>query len=143
MSDKYSIIRAASVEPSENLTRLFSEVSGEPANPDVQRINSLIAEGKLAFYQVLDDSGKIMGMASVVPYHTAVADKLWIEDVCILSDCRGAGLGRKLMEFLLADAADHFGGGTFWLTSRPSRTAARTLYHSLGFSEYDTGVFYK
>lgn len=157
-----SIVRLDKVVASPNLDRLFYELSGEGVGEgagvgagegagegagagdgvavDVDRINSLIASGRLAFYGAFVDGG-LVGMASVIPLKTAVSDKLWIEDVCVLSSCRGLGLGRALMEFVLSDAATLFGGGTFWLTSRPSRTAARALYQSLGFVEHSTGVF--
>lgn len=140
MPDTISISRTDRVDSSENLTRLFSELHGREFIPDVIRINKLIEEGSLALYLVLDGDYPV-GMASVIPCRTASKDKLWIEDVCILSDRRGLGLGRKLMDYLIADASALFGNDSFWLTSRPSRTAARTMYKSLGFEEYETGVF--
>lgn len=140
MNENVEILRSDGVVASENLTRLFSELSGFDRVPDVGRINSLIAAGSLAFYIVLYN-GETVGMASVIPCRTAASDKLWIEDVCILSDFRGKGLGRKLMEFAMNDSVKLFGPGTFWLTSRPARKAARQMYESLGFSEYETGVY--
>lgn len=138
--NEITVKRAERVEPSDELTRLFSELKGHTDIPDTDRINSLIAKGSIAFY-LMEKDGAPIGMASVISCRTAVCDKLWIEDVCISSGFRGQGLGRKLMEFVLKDAADFFGKGTFWLTSRPSREAARSLYKSLGFAEYETGVF--
>ena len=134
------IIRSDKVVGSDNLTRLFSELSGCHREPDIERINSLIAAGTLAFYQVLENDHPV-GMASVISCRTAASDKLWVEDVCILSDFRGRGLGRALLEFAMKDSVTLFGQGTFWLTSRPSRTVARKMYEALGFSEYETGVY--
>lgn len=140
MDGLIKIIRSHGVTASENLDRLFSELSGCERTPDTDRINSLIRSGSLAFYLVLDGDSPI-GMASVIPCRTAASDKLWIEDVCILSEWRGRGLARRLMQFAMSDSQEIFGKGTFWLTSRPSRKAARELYRSLGFVEYETGVF--
>ena len=137
-----AIIRARNVSASEDLTNLFSQLNGFDTVPDVERINSLISEGSLAFYTVRDKD-KIVGMASVIPCRTAASDKLWIEDVCVLEEYRGKGVGKRLVEYAMADAAQYFGKGTFWLTSRPSRTAARQMYRSMGFTEYETGVFFK
>ena len=132
----------AALEPSANLTRLFCELTGEEMTPDVARINDLIASGRLAFYSAWV-GGKLVGMTSVIPCRTALSDKLWIEDVAVLSECRGMGIGRGLLEFAMHDASARFFSGTFWLTSRPSRIAARKMYASMGFKEYETGVFYK
>ena len=140
MDGKIEIFRSDRVTGSDNLTRLFSELSGFHREPDIDRINSLIADGTLAFYLVCEDDRPV-GMASVISCRTAASDKLWIEDVCILSECRGRGLGRALLEFAIKDSVSLFGEGTFWLTSRPSRTVARKMYEALGFSEYETGVY--
>lgn len=130
------------IEGSERLTRLFSELTGKDMTPDVSRINQLIAGGALAFYTAWAD-GCLAGMTSVIPCRTSLSDKLWIEDVAVLSEYRGQGIGRGLLEFAMADTAERFGGGTFWLTSRPSRIAARKMYESMGFKEYETGVYKK
>lgn len=141
MEKEITITRAEKVEASERLSRLFSELSGRDRTPDTDRINALIASGSLGFY-LATAGGQPVGMASVIPCKTAANDKLWIEDVCVLSEFRGEGIGKKLLQFAMEDSRNHFGGGTFWLTSRPSRTAARQMYASLGFTEYETGVFY-
>ena len=137
-----TIIRAGGVIACEDLTSLFSQLDGYESVPDIKRINSLISEGTLAFYTVREGD-RIIGMASVIPCRTAASDKLWIEDVCVLEEYRGKGIGKQLVEYAMTDAAHYFGKGTFWLTSRPSRAVARQMYRSLGFTEYETGVFYK
>lgn len=143
MDSSFTMKRSCGLTACDNLKRLFSELRGTDTTPDIGRINSLISSGRLAFYLAEDHDGNPVGMVSVIPCRTAASDKLWIEDVCILSDCRGNGLGRKLLEFAMDDALEFFGPGTFWLTSRPSRIAARKLYKSLGFNEYETGVFHR
>lgn len=140
MDDSVTIMRSQRICASDNIKRLFSELSGCERTPDVDRINNLIDAGSLAFYLALD-GGTPVGMASVIPCRTAASDKLWIEDVCVLSEWRGKGIARKLMQFAMADSEEFFGKGTFWLTSRPSRTAARRMYRSFGFVEHETGVF--
>jgi ribosomal protein S18 acetylase RimI-like enzyme len=72
-----------------------------------------------------------------------MTDKLWIEDVVVHSSARGKGIGRGLLEFALEDGRKRFPDCVFYLTSRPSRVAARKLYTDLGFQEYETGVFKK
>lgn len=139
MDIKYRTLSA--VEASDRLTRLFCELTGEEMTPDIDRLNSLIAAGDLAFHTAWLD-GELVGMTSVIPCRTALSNKLWIEDVAVLSECRGLGIGRGLVEYAMHDAASRFFAGTFWLTSRPSREAARKMYASMGFKEYETGVFF-
>lgn len=124
--------KADSVSESENLTRLYYELTGKEIVPDVSRINKLIAENRLFFYTASCNKLPV-GMVSVVPCRTSMKDKYWIEDVAVLSDCRGKGVGRALLDFAIKDISDRFGEGVFYLTSRPSRTAARKLYTSMGF----------
>jgi len=136
----FNIRKAVFVSEEDHLERLFTELRGEFFSPDLERINKLIQSGQLAFYVVESENG-VVGMASVIPCRTAVTDKLYIEDVAVLSDSRGMGIGRELMNFAMEDSEKMFGAGTFCLTSRPSRVTARSLYRSLGFEEYETGVF--
>ncbi len=141
MDVQYKVL--SGIEPSDRLTRLWRELTlRDEVGPDTDRINALIASGRLGFYTAWLD-GNLVGMASVVPCRTAQSDKLWIEDVAVLSECRGLGIGRGLLSFAMDDAARRFFKGTFWLTSRPSREAARKLYASMGFEQHETGVFFK
>ena len=137
--DEYNYSRVESIEPSEDLTTLFTELDGFEKTPDTARINALIKAGNLAFYVVRKGS-RTIGMTSIIACRTAQSDKFWIEDVAVLGEFRGQGLGKKLLQFAMDDAAVHFGKGTFWLTSRES---ARNMYRSMGFNEYETGVFKK
>lgn len=61
------------------------------------------------------------------------AGEAHILNICIRSDLRGAGVGRKLMDFLLARARDEHMQEVF-LEVRPSNTIAIRLYEILGFT---------
>ena len=61
------------------------------------------------------------------------AGEAHILNVCIRSDLRGAGVGRKLMDFLLARARDEYMQEVF-LEVRPSNNVAIRLYETLGFA---------
>lgn len=93
-----------------------------------------------------DEGGHIVGSATLCLFCSPLGWKGSIEDVVVSPLCRGQHLGRALMEHILdfCRAKQTEGGGaplTLQLTSRASRTAARSLYASLGFTVKDTGFF--
>lgn len=89
---------------------------------------------------VAEDEGRIIGCATLCIYTSPTGCKGSVEDVVVLPEYQGRGIGRSLMQALLATAQQHT-PITLMLTSRPHRTAARALYQSLGFEEKNTGVF--
>lgn len=93
-----------------------------------------------------DEEGHIVGSATLCLFCSPLGWKGSIEDVVVSPLCRGQHLGRALMEHILdfchALQAENEGVPlTLQLTSRASRTAARSLYASLGFTMKDTGFF--
>lgn len=93
-----------------------------------------------SYLYVLEDEGKIVGMATLCLYHAPSGRKGSIEDVVILPEYQGRGLGRKLMEYVLESAKCH-APLTVYLTSRPQRKVANILYRNLGFTQKDTNVY--
>lgn len=113
------------------------------------RLARLIEEGRLTLLVAEEHShagddketGKLVGMLTLCVCPTLAQDKLWIEDVIVDDSCRGKGVGRALVKAAIAYAAPEWPGNTIYLTSNPARQAARALYASEGFAEYNTGVF--
>jgi ribosomal-protein-alanine N-acetyltransferase len=62
----------------------------------------------------------------------AVADEMHIHNLAVQPECRGAGLGRLLLELGL-DWGRRRGSRRAFLEVRPSNAAALALYASLGF----------
>lgn len=107
---------------------------------DKERLRMIVENPHSALF-VARLGGEIVGSLTVAHYTTPVTDKLWIEDVVVSPSARGLGLGRRLVEAAIEWGDAHFPTATIYLTSNPSRIAARKLYTSLGFEEYNTGVF--
>ncbi len=63
-----------------------------------------------------------------------------VEDVFVLPEYRGKGVGSKIMRTLLT-TAEHYSVDVLELTSRPSRTHAHGLYQKFGFVQRETNVF--
>ena len=65
-----------------------------------------------------------------------------VEYVCVDSQHRGQGIGKKMMEYAIQYAKDHQ-AVRMELTSGNQREVAHKLYLSLGFEKRDTSVFRK
>jgi GNAT superfamily N-acetyltransferase len=79
------------------------------------------------------DEGQVVGMASAVHYvHPDKAPQLWINEVGVAPTHQGQGVGRRLMEALLAHGRA-LGCTEAWvLTDDRENTAAHALYASAG-----------
>ena len=82
----------------------------------------------------------LIGMSTIATYLCPTGRKSWIEDVVIDQNYRGKGLGRRMLDYLLAYVQKQE-DTTLMLTSRPSRVAANQLYQSLDFEKRNTNVY--
>ena len=119
------------------------------------RLAELLADDSFWLFVTEDADGQLAGMLTLTRCHTLSRSKFWIEDVIVDPAYRGQGVGRALVhaavEYVRADGEHEHTIGesttgyerkpSLYLTSNPSRTAARALYRSEGFEEYETGVF--
>lgn len=112
------------------------------------RLAELLADESFWLFVTEDADGQLAGMLTLTRCHTLSRSKFWIEDVIVDPAYRGQGVGRALVHAAVeyVHAAEESTTGcerrpSLYLTSNPSRTAARALYRSEGFEEYETGVF--
>ncbi len=96
-----------------------------------------ILDPKHAFF---DNAYPKVGMATLSTYTKLGARVGVIEDVVVDRAHRGKGIGKGLMNMLIAEART-LGLTRLQLTSRPSRNEAHGLYGSLGFEQVETSVF--
>ena len=89
---------------------------------------------------VLKDKEHTVGMATLCLYHAPSGCKGCIEDVVILPEYQGKGLGKQLLQHVLDEAKLH-APLTIYLTSRPQRISANSLYRKLGFQQKETNVY--
>lgn len=108
---------------------------------DMLRVEQLVKDERLHIFVTEDSSEKLVGLLTLCVCPTLAKDKLWIEDVIVHEDYRNQGLGRALVREAVSFAKNHTTGSVIYLTSNPKRKAARALYASEGFEEYETGVF--
>ncbi len=96
------------------------------------------------FEFVAEVDSKIVGYFNMTLMVDIIKDfKIFhIDYVCVDSNCRGMGIGRKMMEYALNFALES-GARRVELTSSSKRVAAHKLYLSLGFEERDSSIFRK
>ncbi|MBO5418952.1 MAG: GNAT family N-acetyltransferase [Bacteroidales bacterium] len=114
----------------------------DPSSPivDEERLKFLVDDQYFTLF-ISEEDGVISGMLTLIRCSTLARDKFWIEDVVVDQRYRGRGIGRQLVQAAVEYVRENGCRSTIYLTSNPSRTAARALYRSEGFDEYDTGVF--
>lgn len=124
----------------ENLAGLMRELS---TSIELTRdsLDRMLSDGGSHLY-VIRDGGRIVACACLCIYHQPFSTDATIESVVVSSDARGRGLGRRLMEHLLAEAA-WFGVDCIHLTSKPRRIAANELYRKMGFVLKETNCYVK
>ena len=114
-----------------------------PTSPKVsaQRLLSLLNDDSFLLFVAEDADGVLTGMLTLTCCQTLARSKYWIEDVIVRPEFRGQGIGRALVEAAVDHVKETCAEAVIYLTSNPSRQAARALYRSIGFEDYDTGVF--
>jgi len=90
-------------------------------------LNKLI-KGSFAFAVAVDANGKAIGMGRAIS--DGISDA-WIQDVAVLEEMRGRGIGRAIVKALLEHCKEN-GLGWIGLVAEPG---TRSFYAPLGFKE--------
>lgn len=136
-------IRKLRKKDREHIIELFNQLVSKPEKFNYFKdLNiDLMIRDRNCHCVVVEHNKKVIGFGSIIVFLTPVhGHKGRIEDIIIHKDHRGQGLGKKLVEELISIAKNK-NIRNIHLTSNPSREAARNLYKTLGFEQYDTGVF--
>ncbi|MBE6201626.1 MAG: GNAT family N-acetyltransferase [Rikenellaceae bacterium] len=141
MSFEILRLTEATEDVARQLDALFCHLTSVP-RPELtaERLRDIVAQPDAALFVAIAE-GQVVGSLTICHNLLPVGEKWWIEDVVTLPAVRGKGVGRALVERGVAYAAEIAPGVPIYLTSNPARTAARELYRSVGFEEYQTGVF--
>lgn len=119
------IIRELTAEDAEAVSQIEKEAFSMPWS--VQDFLEM-TEADYAHYYVAQADGEIAGCCGV----RNLAGEGEITNVVVAQKFRGKGIGRKLMEYMLEEAAS-FGIGDCTLEVRAGNFPAIRLYESLGF----------
>ena len=121
-----------------DLASLMQELSGNIVFTR-ESLDRMLADQNSHLY-VIREEGRIVACASLCIFHQPFSTDATIESVVVSSKMRGKGLGRKLMEHLLAEAA-RMKVDCIHLTSNPKRVAANALYQKMGFEKKETNCY--
>lgn len=103
-------------------------------------LRELIYSPNSHLFCAIDADGRYVGTITVGIYYAPTGKKAWIEDVVVLEQCRGLGIGKVLAEHAIAFARER-GVHSLMLTSNPARETANHLYRKLGFEQRTTNVY--
>ena len=121
-----------------DLASLMQELSGSIVFTR-ESLERMLAAPNSHLY-ISREQGRIVACASLCIYHQPFSTDATIESVVVSSKMKGKGLGRKLMEHVLAEAA-RMNVDCIHLTSNPKREAANALYQKMGFEKKDTNCY--
>lgn len=99
-----------------------------------------IVNNKQAVMIVAQDDKAIVGMATLYAIVKVGKRVGYVEDVVVDSRYRGQGLGKKIMEEIIAEARKKKLTYLF-LTSHAARDTANNLYQKLGFEIVETNPY--
>ena len=122
------------------LDALVPQLSRSNLPPSLDAVRTMLAHEAVTQFLARDDDGGIVGVATLAVFPIPTARRAWIEDVIVDEARNGQGIGRQLIDAMVARARD-LGCATVDLTSRPSRAAANHLYQSAGFQLRETNVY--
>lgn len=105
-----------------------------------ERLCAALEDRAIRLYVARDGGGRVVGCASLFLMEALSGKKGRVEDVVVCEECRGTGLGRRLVEYVIAEGRA-LGLEELQLTSRPSRVAANGLYRSIGFEPVETNCY--
>jgi ribosomal protein S18 acetylase RimI-like enzyme len=137
-------ISVATAADAEELTaalqHLVPQLSRSNPPPSLEAVRAMLAHDAVTQFVARRDDGSIVGVSTLVAFPIPTAVRGWVEDVIVDEASNNQGIGRSLLDAMVAKAAE-LGCKTVDLTSRPSREAANHLYRKAGFEERSTNVY--
>jgi ribosomal protein S18 acetylase RimI-like enzyme len=122
--------------------RLVPQLSQSSPPPTTSELGEVVASPATDLFIAIDDTGTVIGMATLVTFRIPTGMRAWIEDVVVDEAGRGQGVGDALTHALV-ERARELGCRTVDLTSRPSREVANRMYQRAGFEARETNVYRK
>lgn len=130
---------ACEVPHYEAVCRLMGQLTTRSVAFSLEDYQRLLASPSSKLFLLFCED-RVVGMLTVGMYASPTGTKAWIEDVVVDESLRGSGLGRVLVEHVIAFCKEE-GIDTVYLTSNPKRVAANALYQAVGFVRKETNMY--
>ncbi len=136
-------IRRAGTEDAADIAGLLHDFNSEYEDytPGVavltERLGELLAGGAITVL-LAGDPPEGFALLRIRPSLWAKASDAYLEELYVIPERRGRGIGRALLEASI-DAARKAGANHFELTTGETDTEARSLYESSGFTNHEGG----
>ena len=128
---------AALISP---INDMLAQLTSREASFGEQELRAII-ENPASQLFILRAEEKVIGMLTLGRYASPTGVKVWVEDVVVMNEYRGKGLGRKLVNHAIDFCKTNYAPCTLMLTSNPARVAANELYRTSGFEPKQTNVY--
>jgi ribosomal protein S18 acetylase RimI-like enzyme len=132
-------ITAITPSTADSIAQLVGQLSSSAKAPTQDELETIVNAPGTVLLSVRQ-SGRIVGMLTLVIFAIPTGIRAIIEDVVVDERYRGQGVAQALTREALVLAAAA-GARTVDLTSRPSREAANRLYQKLGFQKRESNVY--
>ncbi len=129
----------ATTELVEGLNRLLPQLSSSAPTLTSDDVEAMIRSESTTLFVALDGTN-VVGTLTLVVFSIPTGRRAWIEDVVVVEESRGSGVGQRLTMAAIEEARLR-GARSIDLTSRPAREAANAMYVKLGFERRDTNVY--
>lgn len=104
------------------------------------QLDEVLADKACHVVIAMNEARKIVGMATITIINILSGKKGYIDDVVMLEEYQGRGIGKELT-LRLIEIGKNEGVKFIDLSTNPSRLAANALYQKLGFVKRDTNVY--
>lgn len=136
---KIDILKIQDLTPSREtlISNLFKQLGGEKVQTNLKEV---LGDENPITLVYCEHNDKVIGIASMCTYKVISGKKGWIEDVVVDEQYRGQGIGKKLMEKLLAEGKKK-NLTEILLFTEDHRIAAIQLYSDLGFQLKESRIY--
>lgn len=133
------IIRKAVKEDAPALKKMLDELMGEENRlEDIeQALDVILPDDRYCLLAACEENGRVVGtLMGVICQDLAFGGRPFgvVENVVVLSDCRGQGTGKKLFEAIEDWAVKQKKCAYLVLVSGAQRTQAHRFYETIGYS---------
>lgn len=125
--------------PRLNADRVAALLSSDSVSLLAARSDGLALSGAAVPSRAVE--GLIVGLLTLIVYPTPSGVRARIEDVVVDESARGRGVASALIQSAL-EMAKQKGADGVALTSNPRRESANRLYQKLGFTRWETNVYF-